>query len=1075
MENIENKRRWSKWLCTWVCSIALLSGSFCFAADDELRPGELLKKSLQQMRVKDYKDAVITMSTYLDMVEKTTASGVIKISQDLRFKMITILIETGRLDEAAPALQDYIDKPLGEYPRRARTMLATCLFSLEKYKESVVASANALAYNEDPTSNAGRRELTPDEQERYAKYAEKDFELEYTDEEVTSLYMTMAEANYKSEQWEACIEPYEYVAEHTKNEQNKGYAIMQMINAMVAMPAFDQIAEWIPKLYRTPARYDIRVNLALMNVAAALYDEGDFDAALPLYRMILPRDELLAYQEGRLREMRIKNALAPVADMDIPIAEQILFPGKEEKKDEEGGDEVLTPTEVTELEELIQMVKNLPSYEIDNQYRMAQIYEEVERYWEAAKFFEVIHKAAPETKMGSFSAYQLVKILLQELDALPEAEEHGFAYMEKQKTGLESRQIAYLFTMYHQKADNMDEIKALRPYLDNFVRVQADNTVTNGTKLYSAIERYDVELYYMQAVADLVLYNFAECAEGFKLVIDEFPGSEQEGSALYWYGLSKLFLAQFADAFEVFEDYGKRFSTEQWVDEALYQGGVCLFGLAGKDPQPDYTAASNRFTYVITTYSNPNLDEPGSSSVFPEACNMRGDLYGAAGELRRAEDDYRTAIKHAVKPAQATYAVFQLAKVFKAEDDFDRGITLVEEYLAQWGAEADIAKALFWIGKSKLQKRAMMKDEQLADALVDEVVADYLSAIVEYGDDVLQDGVDMIIEELVNITSLWLDFDEQEALLAELKSAIEATDNLVLKLRLRVTIALITKTEADLGRRLLVELPDFESVSPPVLAAICKISIETKDYSRAEELLDIFKTKFEDSDFVREAYKLRSLGQFSAKDYDGALETISDVQGQYMDDSTMAWAQLMMAQILLEQGDFDMAISNNMMVLGVPAWRGEPVVQAYYQLGQVEEQAGLKESGEEMRNRMAFAHAYYQRVYFQFKGYANGYWAAEAYLAAARCLGKLDQESDRLNTYRAMLFDSFVNTLPQADVARKELGVAEVEKIETFIEEGAATNIIIAVEGPSDETTATDSDESEASEVESSVAEGEES
>ncbi len=1075
MENIEKKRRWSKWLCAWVCSIALLSGSFCFAADDEPTPGELLKKSLQQMRVKDYKEAVITMSMYLDMVDPSTSQGVIKIAQDLRFKMITILIETDRLDEAAPALQDYIDKPLGEHPRLARTMLATCLYSISKYKECVVATANALAYNEDPTSNAGRRELTPDEQDRYTKYAEKDFELEYTDEEVTSLYMTMAEASFKSEQWEASLEPYEYVAEHTKNEQNKGYAIMQMINAMVALPAFDRIAEWIPKLYRTPARYDIRVNLALMNVAAALYDEGDFDAALPLYRMILPRDELLAYQEERLREMRIKNAMAPVAGMEISEAEQILFPDEGGQKDEDGGDEVLTPVEVTELEELIETVKGLPSYEIDIQYRMAQIYEEVERYWEAAKFFDRIHQTAPETKMGSFAIHQLVKILLQKLDALPEAEEHGFAYMEKQKTGLEPRQIVYLFTMYHQKADNMEKVKVLRPYLDSFVRVQDDNTVTNGTSRYETIERYDVELYYMQAVADLVLYNFAECATGFKLVMDEFPGSEQEGNALYWYGMSKLFLAQFAEAFEVFEDYGKRFPTEPWADEALYQGGVCLFGLAGKDPQPDYTAASNRFTYVIANYSNPNLDESGSSSVFPEACNMRGDLYGAAGQLRMAEEDYRTAIKHAVKPTQATYAVFQLAKVFKAEGDFDKGITLVEEYLKQWGAEADIAKALFWIGKSKLQKRALMKDEQLADALVDEVVADYLAAVIEYGDDVLQDGVDMIIEELVNITSLWLSFDEQDTLLSELKSAIEATDSLVLKLRLRVTMALITKTEADLGRRLLVELPDFESVSPPVLSAICKVSIENKDYSRAEELLDIFKTKFEDSDFVREAYKLRSLGQFAAKDYDDALETISDAQAQYMDDPSMAWAQLMMAQILLEQGDFSMAITNNMMVLGVPAWRGEPVVQAYYQLGQVEEQAGLQESGEEMRNRMAFAHAYYQRVYFQYKGYANGYWSAEAYLAAARCLGKLDQENDRLNTYRAMLFDSFVNTLPQADVARQELGAAEAGEIETLVEGGVVTNIIVAVKGSLDETDTTDSDESVAPETEPSAVEGEES
>ncbi len=774
MENIENKRRWSKGLCTWICSIVLLSGSFCFAAEDEPTPGELLKKSLRQMQMKQYDEAIVTMYMYLEATDKTTAQGVLKISQDLRFKLITLLIETGRLDEAAPVLKDYIDNPLGEHPRLARTMYATCLFSIGNYEECVGAVATALAYNEDPSSNAGRRALTDDEQKRYAKYAEQDYELEYTDTEVTSLYMTMAEAYYKSDQWKECIDPYRYVAEHTKNEQNKGYAIMQMINAMVAMPDFDQIAEWIPKLYRTPARYDIRVNLALMNVAAALYDEEKYDQALPLYRMILPRDELLTYQKSRLRKMRIANEMAPEEGMDISAAERKLFGLDDEDEEDGSAEQVVKPAELQELEDLIATVEGLPSYEIDMKYRMALIYEKVERFWESVKFLVIVYEADPETRMGKFAIHQAVKILLQNLEDQAKAEEIGFAYMDKQRTGLDARQIAYLFTMHHQRANNMEGVKALRPFLDNFVRAPDDSSVTNGTSIYESIERYDVELYYMQAVADLVLYNFADSETGFKLVMTEFPESEQEGNALYWYGMSKLFLAQFAEAYEVFENYEKRFPTGQWIDEVSYQGGVCLFGLAGKEVAPDYTAASNRFSHVIATYSNPNPDEPGFSTVFPEACNMRGDLHGAAGELRKAENDYRTAIEHAQKPTQATYAVFQLAKVFKAEDKYDESIQLVEEYLDQWGGEkgADIAKALFWIGKSKLQKRALMDNEQMADALVDEVISDYVGAILEYGSDVLQDGVDMIIEELVSITSLWLDFDRQEALLAELASAV---------------------------------------------------------------------------------------------------------------------------------------------------------------------------------------------------------------------------------------------------------------------------------------------------------------
>lgn len=1111
MENIGNKKRLAKWLCAWVCSLAVLSGSFCLAAGDEPTPGELLKKSMQQMRLasqmqvgseeraKKNGEAVDTMYEYLSLIDKTTAQGVIKIAQDLRFKMITLLIELNRLEEAAAALKDYIDWPLGEHPRLARSLRATCLFELEQFEACATAVTYALLYNEDPESNAGRKTLTPDDEERYAKYEKKDYELEYDDEAVTALYVTMAEAYYNAGKWNECIEPYTYVSEQTKDPQQKGYVLMQIINAMVSIPDFDRIAEFIPALYRTPARYDILVNLALMDVAAALYDQGEdnrresnfrkaeknYNDALPLYRMILPREELLAYQRLRLRELRIEKQMAPEEGMKISDAEKAIFGIEDEpeasEEEVDGEEGSATPPEVAKLENLIVQVERLDPYEINIKYRMAQIYEKIGRFWEAVEFLGIVYDKEPESRMGEFAVHQEVKILLKDIGALPEAKERGFGYLDKQKKGLTVRQIAYLFTGYYHKKDDLGAVKSLRPYLDGFVRADDDENVRTNDTLRAAIMKYDAELYYMQAVADLIEYKFNDSAVGFQLVVDEFPGSHQEGNSLYWLGMSKLFVTQFTEAYEIFELYGEKFPKGDWVDEASFQGGVCQFGLE------DYDAASNRFNYVIATYPDPDPDpDTGEmpenySSTFPEANTMLGDLHGAASKLREAEACYRVAIKHATKPAQATTAVFQLAKIFKAEDNYDDSIRLVEEYLEQWKDEADIAKALFWIGKSKLQKRSLVekKDKALADRLLTEVIDDYLAAIVEYGADVQQDGVDMMIEELVNIANGFLNFDEQDKLLARLKAAGEATERPVLKLRLRVAVAMINNTETELGRRLLAELPDFENVPPPVLATICKVSFEDKDYSRAKELVDIFEAKFEDSELVRGAYQLRAQGQLAEGDPDGALETVGAAQAFFLEDLTgMAWAQLMKAQALLENGEFELAFSNNYMVIGQPAWRGEPAAQAVYQIGQVEERIGLKVKGDKKRAKhLNRAAGFYQRVYMQYKGYTDGYWAAEAYLDSARCLGVLGRENDRRNTLRALLFDRFVNTLPQADVARKELGDDEAAEIDAKVEGGGTTNFVIEIEmvesvsgtnetktvegeAPGDEPVATGGDES---------------
>ena len=44
-----------------------------------------------------------------------------------------------------------------------------------------------------------------------------------------------------------------------------------------------------------------------------------------------------------------------------------------------------------------------------------------------------------------------------------------------------------------------------------------------------------------------------------------------------------------------------------------------------------------------------------------------------------------------------------------------------------------------------------------------------------------------------------------------------------------------------------------------------------------------------------------------------------------------------------------------------------------------------------------------------------------------------------------MLFDPFVNTLEQANVAREILGQTEVDEIERYIELGVKTNITVEI------------------------------
>uniref|UniRef100_UPI003563D25F tetratricopeptide repeat protein n=1 Tax=Pontiella sp. TaxID=2837462 RepID=UPI003563D25F len=611
-------------------------------------------------------------------------------------------------------------------------------------------------------------------------------------------------------------------------------------------------------------------------------------------------------------------------------------------------------------------------------------------------------RADPTTEVGERCIYELVDMLLENLNELDMAETHAHEHMGKFKTGMTPRQLAYMLTGYYQQHEMMPRIKTLKPYLDEFVR-------TNET----TIVKYDSELYFMQAVSDLVQQKYEESEKGFKYVLDEFPGSHQEANCIYWYAMSQLFLQKYVDAEPNFARYIKEFPTGPYVDECYFQGGICLFG------QEKYKEAQDRFTFVIETYPE--------SSVYPEACSMRGDIYGSEGMLDEAVADYERAYAAATKVNQATYATFQAAEVYEAEDKYDEILRVVERYESdnRWEGEADVAKALFWIGKTKIQQREY-----------DAAVETYVEAIVKYGGDLRQDGVDQMINELYEISRIYLDAEKQAHLIETVERDIAEAENETLLLRLKVTLAKLEETELELGAELLAELENFDNASPPVLATICDASFENKDYSRAEEILRIFINKFEDSDFMRAAYKLRAFGQYDEKDLDGVLATINDAQALYGTDYDVAWAQLLKAQVLLDQGKLDEAREANMSIRTVPSWRGVPVAQATYQLGQVEEAAG----------NLAKAFGWYQRTYFQYKGHAGGYWAAEGYLGSARILKKMGRENDVRNTYRALLFDRYVNTLPEAEVARKYLGAAEVAEIVAYMDAGNTTNITIVVE-----------------------------
>ena len=113
-----------------------------------------------------------------------------------------------------------------------------------------------------------------------------------------------------------------------------------------------------------------------------------------------------------------------------------------------------------------------------------------------------------------------------------------------------------------------------------------------------------------------------------------------------------------------------------------------------------------------------------------------------------------------------------------------------------------------------------------------------------------------------------------------------------------------------------------------------------QDFSRAEELLNLFVTRYETSDFMRSAFKLNAYGHYDRGNFDEALDMASEAQALYGTEADLDWSQLLKGLILIEQGSLEEAEKAYRAILTVREWRGSPYAEAMFQLGRISELSG---------------------------------------------------------------------------------------------------------------------------------------
>jgi len=923
--------------------LGLLMASSAFAQDyGSMGISALVFTADALLKRGDYAGAIPALEeVVLRTKELVTAQGR-ETLQSSRFQLARALFQTDDSASGMKVLEEYLAEEPCAHERLALRMMAQGHFDAQKWDEVVRVAEQLLgmpSLDKDDTLNAN---------------------------------LLLGQARFHQKKWAECIKPLTDVSKKSKDEKIRQVSQLMIVSALVESEQWSDLFGWILRLYRTDAKYDITLNLTLMKAGKSRFEAGepdDYLNALLLYRMVLSREELIGFANDRLNRMAeaIKHG---IRETDLNDRQK----------------------EMDEIRESMDLLNGLPPYEDEVTFRIGQIYAEVKRYWEGYVLFDSLYEKDRNSDIGEAAILQSV-LILYDVGETARAEERVLRYLDEKPDGQYARTLLSMMMRNYLIEENADKVISFRRYVETLPASTDENEL-----LLSA------DLHYILAFGYFQRKDYREAGEQFGVIIDQYPNSPSMFDAIYFRGMAYMLQSDYLNAHNDFVLYQQENEYGEQYASAMFREAVCLFGM---DEMPEAET-------VFSTF----IDAHPEHALVSEAYSMRGDIEAAKDgsdnlktpdvdeydphTLDRALADYRKAIDTAQAPLQAAYAAFQAAKVYQLEFKWSEIIDLMNYYMDLLGEKADVAQAVFWIGKSQIEL------EQ-----VDEAIAAYLDAIERFGNDVQQEGVDKIVIELIKIAGQHLSDEDRSGLAVKLKLKMTsvAADAEVLRLRIRVALAYLDGEEAvaALGADLLEAEQELSITTPISLAILCDAAVAVGDAEQMERLYDYFLANFEESDDLWHAYRAKTFQLLSENDYLAVLESIKEIQGLFGVDVFMGWAQMAKADTLYQIKEYEKAEEAYNMILGVSEWRGPLYAEAMYGMGQCR----LAVQDYEI------AHAFFQRTYLMFKAYADGKWAADGYLAAADCLVKLGREADAANTWAELLEDPYVNTLPQAETARK--------------------------------------------------------
>lgn len=784
--------------------------------------------------------------------------------------------------------------------------------------------------------------------------------------EISHAHQLLGEAYFQLEMWEQALPHLRWLYQNGPDQRLRNAAAAQFSIALVRLQRFEDLYRIMPFIHRTDAKYDITMNLLLLEEGDRFLRDRRQDMALLLYRMVVPysllKHNAVTRRAALEREMASLRTMAAAGIQDTRRVRQI-------------------ERMIQEIDETLADLENYPDYDLELRTRLGDVYYGLHRYEEAIQLYLSIYTLNPESELAEramYSAYMSAFNMQDMYRAIEIAHQYIQAYPGGEFWDDVTMHAAGLLLSLERWFETVEMVE---------IGLQGNPDHSGGDHML-----------YFKGYAHFQMSQLPESMAAFARLKRQHPQSTLIIHAEYWHALGHLFLQQYAEAREEFDHIVQNRPGGPLREDAFYRRGVAEYGLG------DFQTAERTFLAFLNEYPD--------SILASEAHAMIGDILASWGQLDEAMEAYRRAVDTGVNMVQVDYATFQQARTLELEAKWEEIIALFEEYETRFAdglpattegqpTEINYTESAYWRGNAWQR----LGEKQKSLEIFYDTLARHGNAVRAYGLDFILRDLEIELSQIAPDSELGLDM--RQRLNDELDRAVrENLETLALRLE---TLQFLTTNNETLKANLLERLldPELIPLAPPfTLEVMGRLGVEHEKPEFVSAVYEHFLQEFEDSDMVLDALVGLAQNRFEEERFGEAADLLRAITDRYPTLPQAAEAYLRLGQIYRIQEEFDLSIEVLSLILSVQEWRGELWPRALIEIGHTHAAAG----------RFSEAFTFFQRVYVMYTGFPR--YAAEAYYQSARMLVEGGQISEARNTLREMLDNPVLAAQPAATQAR---------------------------------------------------------